>query len=591
MNKKVYLSQFYSEVPANCVFNKVATDCGGTSLEIENMKRDSIITVPLEQMIDNKVDAYPNQRTPNDFKMFGVKEGIYKEDIVEYLKANKVHKIITTFDSLYKVIDAINELKQRDIKNYFLLVDEVHYILNNYLLRKKAIKPLLKQYTLFDKWCFMSATPNEDEFTLDELRGIPVIVAPLTMEHVHIENVRTPQVEATTKKLIEDYLTSRLQNAHIFVNSTEIIASLIKACNLTNDNCKAVWSKGNKNYKRTIAGITRSKVGDKAKKINFYTSCSFEGCDVYDTEGQYIIVSDGNKAHTLNDISTSFRQILGRLRNTKYRNSAIHIFKSTRFSEYASFTDYKEYTRKLESDSLKLIDVYNQCEARTFDEDVLNDQYITKDEGVYKLDRNLITYDLRKYKSANETYSTIAILEDEQNTAGFTTSLVYDIVTPSDLLNRNKEVKISFKDAFIEYSELMNHLYEFDNTNQLRIALLNEAYEFMYKAYSLGVDVVKDLKYNQTNIKKLLIANSDKSHENKIARLLSSDGITRNEWISLTDVKDKLNHVYELLSIKKTAKATDLEKYFMVQPASRRVGNEKELKRGYLIIRDKFIFN
>lgn len=78
MKEKIYLSNFYKEIPSNCVFNKVATGCGGTSLEIENMNRDSIIAVPLEQMINNKVKQYPNKRTPDDLKLFGVKAGVDK---------------------------------------------------------------------------------------------------------------------------------------------------------------------------------------------------------------------------------------------------------------------------------------------------------------------------------------------------------------------------------------------------------------------------------------------------------------------------------------------------------------------------------
>ncbi len=109
MNKKIYLDKYYTELPSNCVFNKVATGCGGTTLEIENMNRDSIITVPLEAMIENKTKQYPNERTPTDFILFGVKAGVTKYDIIEYLKSNKHHKIITTYDSLYKVIEAITE--------------------------------------------------------------------------------------------------------------------------------------------------------------------------------------------------------------------------------------------------------------------------------------------------------------------------------------------------------------------------------------------------------------------------------------------------------------------------------------------------
>lgn len=240
MNKQIYLSEYYSELPSNCVFNKVATGCGGTTLEIENMNRDSIITVPSKPMIKNKTKQYPNERTPNDLILFGVKEGVTKNDIIEYLKTNKHHKIITTYDSLYKVIEAITEWNKRELKDYFLLIDEVHYILNHYSFRKEAMNRVLPVFKQFDKWCFMTATPNEPEFMLYELKDIPLVVAPLEMEEIKILNKKTIQVKATTKKLINDFIGNRLQNAHIFCNSMEIISSLIKECDLNNDNCRAV---------------------------------------------------------------------------------------------------------------------------------------------------------------------------------------------------------------------------------------------------------------------------------------------------------------------------------------------------------------
>ncbi len=623
MEKQIYLSDFedYKQngLPSNCVFNKVATGCGGTTLEIENMNRDSIIAVPLEQMINNKVNQYPNTngRTPTDFKMFGVKAGITKYDIIEFLKTNKVHKIITTYDSLYKVIEAINELnesetKQRKLKDYFLLIDEVHYIMNNYKLRKNAIKRLMEAYKLFDKWCFMTATPNEPEFMLDELKDIPLIIAPFELELIKIENVRTIQVEATTKKVINDYLTNRLQNAHIFVNSVEIIARLIKACELTNDNCRAVWSTGNKSYKNSVQGIVRSEVGSEAKKINFYTSTCFEGSDISDIEGQYIIVSDGSKAYTLNDISTSFRQILGRLRNTKYRSEALHIFKETRYNNYKTFEEYKNQTNILKEDANIFIETYNKVSDLSkskITEDELNEKYITKINGVYQIDNNLISYDLNKYKLAMQTYSTIAIVKEEQEKNSFKSVNTLHRIEPTDLLKTNKTKKVKFNDAFEQYVTLKNEttpnkdfLYSMvSKTDEERFSLLESAYDIMKDAYNiLGVEEVRNLKYNQTNIKRKIIACSDSTQENKIARILSNEGVRRNEFISLEDCKSKIQNAYDTLKIKKTAKGSDLEKYFIIELNTRMITKKKKegeiyvkikkMVKGYVIVKEKFIF-
>ncbi|KAA6304120.1 hypothetical protein EZS27_044235, partial [termite gut metagenome] len=53
-------------------------------------------------------------------------------------------------------------------------------------------------------------------------------------------------------------------------------------------------------------------------KVNFYTSTSFEGCDIYDENGKVYIISDRKKSHTLLDISTLIIPICGRIRDSKY---------------------------------------------------------------------------------------------------------------------------------------------------------------------------------------------------------------------------------------------------------------------------------
>lgn len=587
-----YLSNYYKEIPSNCILNKIATGCGGTSLEIENMNRDSIITVPLEQMIQNKVVQYPNERTPDDFKLFGVCAEVEQSHLIEYLKTNQVHKIIVTYDSLPRVMEAINELNERPLNNYFLLIDEVHYILNNYQLRKEAIKKLMEVYTQFKNWCFMTATPNEEEFTLEELKDIPVIVAPFELELIHIQNIQTIQVEATLKKLINRYLCCKFQNAHIFVNSVEIIAKLIKACDLNNENCRAVWSKGNKSYKTNIQGIIRSEVGSKPKRINFYTSTCFEGSDIKDEEGQYVIVSDGSKAHTLNDISTSFRQIMGRIRNTNYRNSVTHIFKGTRYSEIKSYEEYKAYTIELLSESEESIKLYNLQSKTKRSESDLNEAYISLVNGVYTIDKNLIKYDLMKYKLANETNASIAILKDNQERNGFTVENYIHELDPSDLLKKDLNSRIKFKDAFIEYCQLRDYAktqYIVIVADQ-RIELLEQVYDILKTAYEIfGVEEIKKLNYNQASIKRKLIASSDKSNSNKIARILSKSGIKTNEFIPNSYAKKKLKEAYKLVKIDKPPKAKDLNNYFITEPAFKRIDDKPV--HGLRIIREKFIFN
>ena len=105
-------------------------------------------------------------------------------------------------------------------------------------------------------------------------------------------------------------------NLHFFVNSVDFIGRVLHHARLSPDEVKIVCSTSG-----TSEQINREKLGgdysigipDKAvRKINFYTSTAFEGCDIYDKQGKIYVVSDGTARHHLLDVSTTIRQIAGR---------------------------------------------------------------------------------------------------------------------------------------------------------------------------------------------------------------------------------------------------------------------------------------
>ena len=155
------------------------------------------------------------------------------------------------------------------------------------------------------------------------------------------------------RNIINDFIAGKIfGNCHIFINSVDSIAALIKACNLTDDNCRVIFSKNNSKYKNSCQGVTNGETTDPVKKINLYTSTCFEGCDLCDEEGKIYIVSDGAKSQTLYDISTQIRQIAGRIRNTKY-SEITHLYKSTRYNEDLTYEQYKSVVLEEEKKAKK----------------------------------------------------------------------------------------------------------------------------------------------------------------------------------------------------------------------------------------------
>lgn len=289
-----YLSEIRSELPKNCLFDKGKVGCGGTTLAIEN-DEPYVICVPFQSLVINKISQYPNDRF--DGELLGVLEGVGVQDIMSYVKRVKIPKIIVTYDSLPKVLAAV------DAKDYNLLIDEYHILLTQYAFRSGAINGVLDNYKKFKSYCFMTATPIEDEFILPALKGLDVVKQDWndTIE-CKVTTIKCDNVKASTMKLINNFLNGKIDgNAYIFVNSVKFIKEVVKGLGLTKDNTRVIYSR----YNNTNIGIPRGEISDKPKKINLLTSTCFEGCDIYDEDGKTFIVSDANKEHSLVDISTS----------------------------------------------------------------------------------------------------------------------------------------------------------------------------------------------------------------------------------------------------------------------------------------------
>jgi hypothetical protein len=65
-----------------------------------------------------------------------------------------------------------------------------------------------------------------------------------------------------------------------------------------------------------------------------------------------------------------------------------------------------------------------------------------------------------------------------------------------------------------------------------------------------------------------LIISNEASVDFKIVKLLD---FRIGKWYSVSEIKSKLERIYKDLGLKKTAKATDLEKWFYLELKNRRI--------------------
>lgn len=174
-NGKVqHLSEVLPLIPTNTILCKTLTGIGATYGEIRSV-RNSIIIEPNRPVIYGKCRA-PKHKNDN---LFGVYEGIYTQDIVNYIiksqDRNKKIKILTTPESFYKVRTAFEQMGI-DIRTdgYFLLFDECQKIVKDCGYRKNISLPMDFFFECQDK-AMVSATPPS-EFADSRFENFDILV-------------------------------------------------------------------------------------------------------------------------------------------------------------------------------------------------------------------------------------------------------------------------------------------------------------------------------------------------------------------------------------------------------------------------------
>lgn len=565
-----YLKDQIPVLPANCIFDKGRVGCGGTSIAIES-DTPYVITVPYTALIKNKVDQYPHN---NRFmgKVLGVMEGVTKADVLSYVERVKVPKFMVTYDSLGRLTEWI------DPKDYKLLIDELHILFTSYNYRKEAIQTVFNNYKKYSEYCFMSASVLDDEFMLDELIGIPKVVANwedkkiVTLYSVKCKN----NVRYAVAHLINLFLNDEMDgNAYIFVNSVEFIKSIVAFCGLNDTNTRVVYSDNNK----TKVGIKRGKPIDNPKKINLITSAAFEGVDFKDEDGKIFIVSDNSNPHTFVDISTSVVQIAGRIRDTKHWQHIYHIYTPSTSNSNVTYKTFKEKTDEIIRKTkltLKDFDKVSDESKEVFKEGLRlakNDMYIIEKDNKFIYNPNVQKMDLYTFKVTRFLYGSMFTLQKEYQKYGFTVlSGTFEAPELKAIAEADIVETMSFKDACqqIEY-------YTVESPNNIiRNLLIKDASTKtpLIREYidALDYEGLRKRDYNKKKIHNDYIAQLKIDNRKKIYMRLRNDlDLTLGNIIPKSVVKNTLQAIYDEFNIGGTATGKELENYCDIESTSRKV--------------------
>lgn len=452
------------------------------------------------------------------------------------------------------------------------MVDEWHILFQSYLFRNHAVTHLLDTASKFDNVTYVSATPIERDYWLEELKPFPEYrIEWPNAEKIHLKTYKTDDPLSYMASMCQSRIKEGGEsNYHVFLNSVKGISRIIRLANLTPENTRIVCSDSN-STNRLPAGFDIAKTTDEVKTINFYTSTCFEGQDIYDKNGRSFIVSEGYRDHTKIDISTTMIQICGRIRNSEYKNEVVQIYATSHYKD-VSLEEFEKELKKEVEDARHDAQQYNSLSVRRKAkkiEDIRKngDKFLRVENDSIIVDGNMANLEIVNYKIVNNIYSSQYNMNRALEDTGFVIDEANTLTAPQ--LQAPTTKKTTFKEAFEAYSKLRNEQPKYAFTKDLRLERIEYEKPLVRQAYDLlGPDEVRRMNYHVSNIRRAVIAKGKQSDDVKIVRMLN---IPKQTAVPVSEIKEELQKAYDALGIKRNAKATDLAEWYEIKKSTKRI--------------------
>lgn len=603
-------------IPNKTIIHKAITGVGATYTELVDI-RDSIIVLPNIAAIRSKNEKHPNT--------LSVYEGTTVTRIEEYVKMSATQKILTTPESLSKIIDSCLKLGINPYKKYFLLGDEQHKLIKDVGYRPN-ITMAMDHFFEFERKALVSATPimpsdprfKDQDFEI--IRLVPTFAYSKEVEILYVDN----HLEA----LKEVFGRNPLNKQCIFLNSINGIVSAINKLSAMvpgMSNSAIFCSKESVSYLKSKPGMAIKAYAEfepsRLEKYNFFTSSFYNGLDIeFDELTQVILVTVRSDAKTYFDPFTDSVQAIGRFRqktdeqiqmlgitkNTTFKDEVIHIVNASTiwdgryrvdaeleidteqrmydaiFSLYRSTTNLDE--RSLYQQQLKRLKFHKLLK----DERHFNYQYeetIDTNKEVslsyvidsYKRDNYLSTERVRRY------YSDPEILYNVYRTVGFNPKHTSELRSFEVYVNSRRYYtaelnldKLSLRGGKRYSKETVKRIADFllaaENFSgapgyDAAVFRNTDRYALVRYAYDrIGYNKIVELDYSITKIKQALIDRDVQTGKNKHPLI---DSVYNKFQLKIPYKRDylkrELQSIYDHYNIPIKAKATDLQKWFTVK--------------------------
>jgi len=540
-------------------------------------------------------------------------------------------KILVTYDSFRHVKEALGN----DIKEFYIVIDEFQSIFCDAKFKSDTELEFVDQLKSLQRVCLVSATPMLEKYLdmLDEFKDLPYYeldwgeaeVGRIIKPHLDIKYCgKRNTIQSNIKRVIQSYLNGEFDSyryrdnngnlqeiqsreAVIYVNSVKDICRAIKSCNLTIDQCNVLVSRTKENEKlvrQAFNGKARDgieyighvpKCGAPHKMFTFCTRTVYLGADFYSTCARSFIFSNANIDSLSVDISMDLPQILGRqrLNENPWKNSA-ELYVTLKIGE-KSFEEFSNYLHKKIDSTNKLLEVYDEIStddkkyliADKYQKDARNSNYkddyvaVNTHQGLTKLpvfNNLMMVAEIRTFEIQEVDYADrFTVFSNLEN---------YDLnsLSPRVEFTLNKFNSISIWTDRMKF--LCNQKSKL--TGEEFSAVLNLV-PGEFKDYLTVFDIGKigSCKYQRATLEKEFnrlvgIQNNEDSVTSAVLNFFKV-----GEKYTKSYIKSELSRIYEECNYELTAKATDLEQWFVISP--KKITNTSTGKRdhGYEIISKK----
>ena len=511
------------DFPKNCIFNKVKTGCGATTIALTN-DENYIIAVPTTELVINK--CYPPKDkdgrdiawkksqiqagvSPTNDRLFGLYgkfTKIVQIQLNKFLAKDGVKKIICTYDKVDKLIDLINPLE------FKILVDEYHNLLKQYGFRTMVINQIMEKFKCFKSHCFLTATPIPERFKPDIFAEMEEYVANWkTVDKITVYPYPCKNASTTAAKIIKHYQDIgyfvldgiKSEEAYFFVNSVREIKEILKQCKLTNDDCRIICADDELNHYK-LEGFEISNSTAPAKRFTFVTCKAFEGVDYYSETAICFIVSNGYNKHTLISIDMDIPQIAGRIRtkSNPFRNKIVHIFNPKAMNYYLPFDVMKE---SIEDELATACRRAEQLNKET-DIKILKQQdkeferlgvhtYIIKKGDRYEVNDMVAQLKLYQHWTTNIIYRSSEALQEAYKKLGIVINQGYEWDIADEDIMKNILASPQFRDYHKRFCDLKSKEGMLSDSEEQELETISTKHPILVEGYSkLGVNTLRQLR-------------------------------------------------------------------------------------------------